>query len=318
MTIISKANNPVLLSKKQSALFRPGTKADSYMVFKIFEQTLADLTRRMGSTKPTSFSDPQALEQMWLERRSLYNHLAETAAQFWIAERSGEIIGFSRSILRDGLQQLTELFVLPGQQSGGVGRELLNRAFPGSGVRHRSIIATADFRAQALYLRSGVYPRFPIYYFWRKPGTKSIDSDLMFSPISNESPETLDILAQIDGEILEHRRDSDHIWLSRDRQGYLYYRNRKPAGYGYVGKQNGPFALLDAHDYPAVLAHAETQAAVAGRDEFGIEVPMVNQTAVDYLLANNFRLDSFMATMMSDTPFGKFEHYIISSPPFFM
>ena len=103
-----------------------------------------------------------------------------------------------------------------------------------------------------------------------------------------------------------------------DRQGYLYLRNGQPVGYGYVGHRSGPFALLDAADYPAVLAHAETQAAERGYGQFGVEIPMINQTVVDYLLEHGFRMDSFMAVMMSDVPFGKFENYIFTSPPFFM
>jgi hypothetical protein len=65
------------------------------------------------------------------------------------------------------------------------------------------------------------------------------------------------------------------------------------------------------------LARAETEAAKDGR-EFGLEVPMVNRAAVDYLLAHGFHMDSFMALSMSDVPFGKFENYIVTSPPFFL
>ncbi|HXV43685.1 MAG TPA: hypothetical protein VEC96_11535 [Anaerolineae bacterium] len=103
-----------------------------------------------------------------------------------------------------------------------------------------------------------------------------------------------------------------------DRQGYFYYRRGQLVGYCYVGLKNGPFALLDPHDFPAVLAHAESQAAVSGRDHFGLEVPMINRTAIDYLLARRCRIDSFTALFMSDTPFGQFEHYIVTSPPFFL
>lgn len=298
--------------------FRKGDDADSYTVFDIFEQTLADLTKRMGSDVPTSAASPVAMAQAWLEKRSLYEHLGRSADQFWIAERDGQPIGFSRAIVRGGLQQLTELFVLPGRQSGGVGRGLLDRAFPLANARRRSIIATADFRAQALYLKSGVYPRFPIYYFGRKPESVTIATDLQFTPISPASPAILDVLAWIDGRVLEFRRDVDHAWMLQERDGFLYQRDGQPVGYGYVGRRNGPFALLDAADFPAVLAHAESRSAAQGHQEFGLEVPMVNQAAVDYLLGRGFKLDSFMAVMMSDEPFGAFQNYVVSSPPFFL
>lgn len=261
--------------------YHPGTAADSYSVFKLFEETLADLSRRLGSTEPTSWQDPAALEQMWQERRSLYEHLACTAAHFWLAEKAGQIIGFGRSIRRDGMLELTEFFVRPDQQAQGVGYELLLRTFPAATGR-RFIIASTDIPAQVRYLKAGVYPRFPIYYFWRTPAVTPVATDLVFEPIT-ASPKILAALGKLDRGIIGHRRDLDHKWLLTQRQGYLYYRQRQPAGYGYVGLRNGPFALLNPGDFPAVLAHAENDAATNGRDHFGLEVPMVNQAAVDYL-----------------------------------
>jgi ribosomal protein S18 acetylase RimI-like enzyme len=316
---------PVLLDKQSpegrtataaGLSFRPGTPGDSYAVFRIFEETLADLNSRLGSNVSTSASNPLALARMWEERRSLYDHLARTAERFWLAERQGRVIGFARSILRDGVRELTELFVRPGQQSAGVGRELLVRAFPAEGAAYRSIIASPDSRAQALYLKAGLYPRFPVYYFGRMPQRVRVNTDLEFEPV-RASREVLQTLGSLDELLLGYRRDVDHTWLLGNRQGYLYYRRGQPAGYGYVGQRSGPFALLEAGDFPAVLAHAECQAAIRG-GQFGLEVPTVNQAAVEYLLGRGYRLDSFVAVFMSDRPFGSFESYILTSPPFFV
>ena len=60
---------------------------------------------------------------MWAARRLLYEHLAATADQFWLAKRGETLLGFARSLLRDGLRLLTEFFVLPGEQSSGLGRQ---------------------------------------------------------------------------------------------------------------------------------------------------------------------------------------------------
>jgi hypothetical protein len=142
-------------------------------------------------------------------------------------------------------------------------------------------------------------------------------TDLTFEPITASS-KNLAALGELDRVIIGHRRDIDHEWLLTQRQGYLYYRHGQPTGYGYVGLRNGPFALLNPGDFPAVLAHAENEAAAKGQDHFGLEVPMVNRAVVDYLLVRNFRMDSFMALFMSDLPFGRFENYILTSPPFFL
>jgi hypothetical protein len=125
-------------------------------------------------------------------------------------------------------------------------------------------------------------------------------------------------MASLDRAVLGHSRDADHAWLLEIAQGYVYRRAGRPVGYGYVGRNFGPFALLEPGDFPAVLAHAESQALARGADRVGFEVPLVNKTAVDYLLGRGYRLDGFFAFFMSDVPLGRFENYICTSPPFFI
>jgi GNAT superfamily N-acetyltransferase len=296
--------------------YRPGTLEDSKTVYDIFLESITDFSRRAGFQAITGGDDPAVMAKLWETRRPMFEHLALTAEQFWIAEKDGKAIGYARSILRDGCRELTEYFVLPGHQSAGVGRELLARAFLADGATHRTIVATTDSRAQARYLKAGVYSRFPIYYFGRKPEPVIVATDLTFEPLA-ESRETFAALRDIDLQILGHRRDIDHAWWMTDRNGFLYRRNGKPVGYGYTGHRRGPFALLDAADFPAALAHAETFAHSLGLASFGVEVPLVNKAAVDYLLARGYQMDSFFAFFMSDKPFGKFENYIAMGPPFF-
>jgi len=304
------------MSEIAGVTFRQGMEDDSYTVFLLFEHALADLLKRFGSQEETSLADPEALARMWERRRPLYEHLTRTADQYWIAENDGEAVGFARSIVRDGVQQLTELFVKPGVRLSGLGRALITRALPPVDARRQVIVASPDTPALALYLKQGVYPRFPVYYFGRAPEIVSYSSTLDIEPTAASS-ETLDALNTLDEAIIGYRRQVDHEWLLSDRQGYLYRRDGQPIGYGYVGVQSGPFALLKADDFPPVLSHAEAEAARAGYDHFGLEVPLINRTAVDHLLGRGFRMDWFVAQFMSDTPFGQYEQYILPSPPFF-
>ncbi len=295
--------------------FRRGTREDSFAVYTVFARALDDFTRRNNfrTDEPAGKAD---LYAGWPRRQPLWEHLARTADEFWIAEEAGVAIGYARSILRDHSRELTEFFVLPANQSAGVGRELLARAFP-AGAAHRSIIATSDARAQGRYLRAGVYSRFPIYYFGRAPEAVQAPSDLTLEPFSQAEP-VLAALRTVDQAVLGYTRDVDHLWLAQTRQGFVYRRGANVVGYGYVGVANGPFALLDAADYPAVLAHAETQAADRGDSETGFETPLINRHAVDYLLRRGFRMDSFFAFYMCDHPLGQLENYVVTGPPFFM
>jgi GNAT superfamily N-acetyltransferase len=297
--------------------FRPATLDDSQACFTTFMTSILDFSARTGVMGVTGGDDPNVLAELWVKRRSLFEHLARTAHQFWVAEDDGQVIGYARSILRDGVLELTEFFVLPGQQGAGVGRELLARAMPNAGgPRQRIIIATTDTRAQTRYLKLGVLPRFPIYNFSRQPEAVPVETDLHFEPTAaNEA--TLAVLREIDRAVLGHTRDEDHRWLMGERRGFVYRRNGEPVGYGYEAHRCGPFALLDERDFPAVLAHFETEAAARGED-FSLEVPMVNRVAVEYLLSRRCRIDPFVALFMCDAPFGRFENYLFTSPPFFL
>lgn len=50
---------------------------------------------------------------------------------------------------------------------------------------------------------------------------------------------------------------------------------------------------------------------------FGVELPMLNHIAVNYLLEQGFRMDPFTAVFMWDKPLGNPANYICTSPPFF-
>lgn len=298
--------------------FRPGEVADGPAVYDVFVQTTIDLEQRMGlSDADIMWLDSAFVASYWQRRQSLFDHLARTADQFWVAEQDGQIIGFARSSVRDGVRELLEFFVRPGFQGQGIGGELLRRAFPAGGARRRAIIATREMRALARYMKAGVYPRFPTYYIFRKPETVPFTTDLEFTP-AGLTPETLAAIRAVDQAILGFTRDVDHQFLLQDRQAMLFRRAGQLAGYGYFGKGTGPIALLDAADFPAVLAWAESEAVARGDDEFGMQLPLVNRHAVDYLLARGFHLEDFTVFFMSDEPFGRFENYVFTSPPFFM
>ncbi len=298
--------------------YRKGTLEDNYATFTIFQQSMLDFSVHAGVLAITGGQSPEQMAKSWERRASLWNHLAETCDQFWIAEEDGRPVGYARSILRGNLRELTEFFVLPGNQTAGVGRGLIERAFPREGAEHRVIVATSDLRALARYLKSGVYPYITELYVERIPERVEVESDLEVTGMaSDENP--LQTTAEIDEAILRHSRPLDHTWLMKERTGYLYCRAEKVVGYGYIHKDfYGPFAALDNKDFPAILAHAETQACELGAERVGFELPLINRVATDYLMKRGYRLEGFFGSIMSDSPFGKFENYLLTSPPYFL
>ena len=295
--------------------YRKGTVEDSHAVFQVFIKSIMDYSERMNVMAITGGNDPQVLESLWQKRKSMFEYLANSSAQFWVAENSGEIIAYARSIEHDGMQELTEFFVAPDQQSAGVGRELLARAFPQTQARYRTIIATLDERALYRYMSLGLYGRFPLKYFYRKAEKVDVETDLKFEPLYFEFHR--EDLNRIDREILDHTREHQHQWIVTTRAGFVYKRDGEIVGYGYVGSSTGPFTLLDENDFPAVLAHAESFMAERG-EEFGAEAPLINKKAIQYFIGRKYQIDSFSTIFMSNEPFGKFQNYLCYSPEFFM
>ena len=298
---------------------RPATQADTPAVFRLFLRSMRDLAFRQGVRAMADGDDPDVIATVWPQRQPLFEHLARSAHQFWLAERDGEILGYARSILREGMLELTEFFVSPDAQSGGIGRELLARVFTGEGARFRTIIASTDSRAQARYLKAGVYPLFPIYFFTRKAEDTGTETDLHFELI-HPTEATLGTLAELDATVLGYRRDVDHHWFMDTRDGYLIYRGESLLGYGYISRGTGgaPYVLLDSADYPAVLAQAETLAARGGQTDIVYAVPMINRAAVAFLLQRGYRLDPRSLLYMSDHDAPSLERYLVTVPPFFL
>ena len=296
-------------------IYRNGTIEDSYSVFQVFTQSIIDLGDRTNVMAITGGNDPEVMKSLWERRKPVFDFLALDCAHFWLAELDGKIIGYARSIEHGGLLELTEFFVLPNQQSAGVGRELLARAFPNSNEPYRTIVATLDERALYRYLNASVYARFPIKYFYRKAEKIDVKSDLKIEPMQPEIH--LEQINHIDQQILGHQREAIHQWILTTRPGFVYKRNGEIVGYGYIGSNNGPFAVLDENDFPTILAHAESTKAEIG-EEFGVETPLINKKALQYFLERKYQMDSFTVLFMSNEPFGRFENYLCFSPILFM
>ncbi|HYX92410.1 MAG TPA: GNAT family N-acetyltransferase, partial [Myxococcaceae bacterium] len=136
--------------------------------------------------------------EWWASGQSLQRFLADRAAEWWVAEQDSRIVGFGRSIEREGLFELTEFFVLPVTQSKGVGRALLERAFPKRPGQIRSIIATTDERALSRYYAAGTVPRFPILTLGGSPQPGAGPRDLKPRPLAIQQASELRAVREIE------------------------------------------------------------------------------------------------------------------------
>ena len=302
-------------------VYRPATLGDVEGLLRVHAASEADANRGRDDSPENEWADPEFVYRVFSNVVGLERHLLKTADHFWLAERDGQILGYASSLFRDGVRSGSEAFVIPSDQSAGVGRELIARVFPTEGARRRYGLGSTDLRAYILYLKSGLYPRFPCNYFSRTPEPVRIETDLTIQRVT-AMPQTLAEMRKIDKFVLDHTRDVDHEFLLAERRCYLYRRGAEVVGYGYMGgpggKFMGPFALVEESDFPAVLAHAETEVHEHG-EAFSLLVPMINSAAVDWLLKRKCKLKEVAEVFfMSDEPFGRFEQYVMTHPPAFV
>lgn len=162
------------------AVCRPARPQDLEQADALVVRSINDLTQRHGF-EPMAVQRPPRFQLFSLEN---------DPDGLWVAEDSGQILGFAFSWVCGDLWFLAQLFVAPGQQGGGIGNELLKRALnhaQKAGATNKALITFAFNRAsQGLYIRHGLFPRLPLYFFlFHAPpcgdGCKALDSAVHLS-----------------------------------------------------------------------------------------------------------------------------------------
>jgi len=242
-----------------------------------------------------------------------------------VAEEANEILGFAWSWVCGDLWFLAQLFVSPDHQGRSIGNELLKRTFEHakkSGATNRALITfTFNTVSQGLYIRNGLFPRFPIYNF-------SVSRELLsgrlqgpqFRPVSlEETSSDLQKLANIDARVLGVSREKHHRYLINDRttRGVGLYSGEKCVGYAYVstGGHIGPLAVA----LPDALGSAfRTALALAGE----IDSPQVSaflsgasEAALTTAVEHGMRI-TFPMLLMSTRDFGDWTGYLPRNPGF--
>jgi len=267
--------------------------------------------RRIGYL-PADAAVPD-VNALWPPYVKLFEHLASTCAEWWVAEDGdGRVVGYARSTLRSSTLELTEFFVDPGTRVGGVGRALLEKTFPVAHEGHRSIIATVDAPAVALYLRFGVEHRTTGVDMVCRPRAVSAPAEY------DVSPATLELVLAIEQQLLGHARPEDVAYMLADRPAVVLRRDDRPVAYAFLPSQDnfaGPVAALEPVHLPAALAEVEGAAHDSGMQQLDLTVPLAATAAVDWLLnERGWRVDPFYCLFLTDGPWAKLDRYLPFNP----
>src|SRR5258708_5186535 len=153
-----------------------------------------------------------------------------------VAEQDGRVLAFAGAITRGPVTFLTDLFVHPQTQSGGLGKILLQQVLAQGPSLIRCTMSSTDPRAQALYTREGMQPLFPHFNLqWRGPvhtEPEPLATDL--EVVEGEAGDPA--FVQWDAQVGGRARPVDHaFWLEQQHAVPLWFRRQGVTlGYGYV------------------------------------------------------------------------------------
>ena len=240
------------------------------------------------------------------------------------------VVAFAAAVMRERLWFLSMLFVRPGLQGAGLGRELLARVAPGDG--EAAFRATATDSAQpisnALYASAGIVPRVPLLNLIgmpEQPGVfGTLPSGIVPTPFAdlaagsggNGHRRLADAVDTLDREVLGVAHPADHRFLRQEsRTGWLYHGpDGTPVAYGYATEAGrvGPVAVRDPALLAPILGHLTS--AVTPRGAFALWLPGTADRAVVPALQAGFRLDQFPVLLCWDQPFADLTRYLPISP----
>lgn len=305
---------------------RQAIAEDLPAAYAMFRRSIYDYLFRMGLVDAAAAKDPPIAEA-WKRQSAWVEHLWTTSAENWVAlDTEDHLIGWAMSIERDGHLELTHFFVEPGIQSKGLGRALIEKAFPAGRGRNRTINATQDPRALSIYLRSGVHPVTTSVDVLLQPGSFDSARDLSFERLG-PSDSAVSAIVALEKAVLGFARETDIRFLMAHRPAWIAMRNGKPVAYAFGVQPNppgvadfspacGPMAALDPEDVPALIDHV--MGAAGDIADFCITLPFLNHQALAHVLRRGGRIDPFYLMILSDDPNLRLDRYIHTSPSFIL
>jgi GNAT superfamily N-acetyltransferase len=204
--------------------FRDGSVADLETTFALSERAMHDSALKQGVIPANLTLTDAHIRGDWLRQRSIIEFIASQPGRYVVAENGEGPVGYARTVSFEAMEELTELMVLPEHQRRGIGRQLLEIAWPGdpSPELGRVVVATGSASDLSLYTGFGTMPvaghwhmrqRAEVYLSHRAQETDTTDPGVHVLKADRAVAEW----KRLEPSAIAHGRDSLHEFFGRDR-----------------------------------------------------------------------------------------------------
>src|SRR3954453_8072946 len=204
---------------------RDGSVSDLETTFALSEHAMHDSGTRQGIIPPGRTLTDAHIQADWSRQRPVVEFIAaQPEGRYVIAEDETGPIGYARVVRFPHMEELTELMVLPEHQGRGIGRRLLQAAWPGdpSADLGREVVAAGTPSDLSLYIEFGVMPvaghwhmrqRADAYLERRAQETETTDPAVHLLKPDRAVAEW----NRLEPQAIGHERPALHEFFARDR-----------------------------------------------------------------------------------------------------
>jgi len=298
-----------------SLVYRPARAQDLATTDALVVASINDLTERHGFGSMATSSPPNF---------QLFS-LKDDPDGLWIAEDGTDILGFAWSWVCGDLWFLAQLFVDPAQQGRGIGNELLELTLEHarkSRAPHKALITfTFNRVSQGLYIRHGLFPKMPIYFFGvpREDLIASLPEPPLHSIAIEDTAAHMNRLADIDRQAVGVAREKHHRYLLNEpgTTGVMLCAGRDCVGYTYISSKGhiGPLAVTQASVLDDAFMTALKIAVDGASEKISAFVPGTCDSALSVAINHGMRI-TFPMLLMASPGFGTWTQYLPRNPGF--